>query len=137
VSSGGAFDLDGLRARLEALEQETARPDLWEDREQAEKILREKSRIERDVGAYDHIETSIEDADVLLQLAIEADDGETLVEAGEKLADADAELGEAELRRMLGGEQDAANAISIFRQATRPGFAARRSRCPEITPTAI
>jgi peptide chain release factor 2 len=93
------------------LEQETARPDLWEDREQAQKTLREKSRIERDVEAYDRIVESIEDADVLLQLAIEADDAETRAEVAEKLAAADGDLADAELRRMLGGEQDAANAI--------------------------
>jgi peptide chain release factor 2 len=110
-SSGGVFDVDSLRARLEALEQESARPDLWEDREQAEKVLREKSGVERDVAAYDRIEAGLEDAEVLLQLAVEADDAETCVEAGEKLRAADSELAEAELRCMLGGEHDAANAI--------------------------
>jgi peptide chain release factor 2 len=111
VSSGGVFDLDGLRARLEALEQETARPDLWDDREQAQTILREKSRIEREVASYDRISADIEDSDVLLQLAIEADDAETRGEVAGKLAEASTDLADAELRRMLGGEQDAANAI--------------------------
>jgi len=110
-SSGGVFDVDSLRARLDALEQESGRPDLWDDREQAEKVLREKSSLERDVAAYDGIDAGLEDADVLLQLAIEADDAETRSEVGEKLAAADAELAEAELRCMLGGEHDAANAI--------------------------
>jgi peptide chain release factor 2 len=111
ASSGGVFDLDSLRARLEALDQESARPDLWDDREAAQKVLREKSRIERDVTAYDRIAAIIEDAEVLLQLATEADDAETLGEVGEKLGEADGDLADAELRRMLGGEQDAANAI--------------------------
>jgi peptide chain release factor 2 len=110
-SSGGVFDLDSLRARLEALEQESARPDLWQDREQAQQILREKSRIESDVAAYDRIAASVEDSDVLLQLAVEADDAETRGEVAEKLAEADGDLAEAELRCMLAGEQDAANAI--------------------------
>ena len=50
TSSGGVFDVDALRQRLGKLERETARPDLWNDREQAERILREKSRIEREVA---------------------------------------------------------------------------------------
>jgi len=110
-SSGGVFDVDSLRARLEALEQESARPDLWEDRGEAENILREKARVERDVSAYDRIDTALEEADVLLQLAAEADDAETRAEAAEKLAASEADLAEAELRCMLGGEHDAANAI--------------------------
>jgi peptide chain release factor 2 len=100
-----------LRARLEALEQESARPDLWEDRDQAQNILREKSRVERDVSAYDRIHAALDDSDVLLQLSAEADDAETRVEAAEKLATASTDLTEAELRCMLGGEHDAANAI--------------------------
>jgi len=109
--SGGVFDVDSLRARLDALEQESARPDLWTDREQAEKVLREKRRVERDVHAYDRIDTELEDADVLLQLAAEADDVPTRAEAAAKIEKADAELADAELRCMLGGEHDAANAI--------------------------
>jgi peptide chain release factor 2 len=111
VSSGGVFDLDSLRARLEALEQETARPDLWEDREQAEGILREKSRVERDVQVYDVIAAGLEDAEVLLQLAVEAGDDDTRAEVAEKVAEADRDLADAELRCMLSGEQDASNAI--------------------------
>jgi len=111
ASSGGVFDLDSLRERLEALEQESARPDLWEDREQAQKILREKSRIERDVAAFDCVAADLEDAEILLQLAIEADDVETRGEVAEKLTKADSDLADAELRCMLGGEKDAANAI--------------------------
>ena len=36
MSSGGAFDVAGLRAQLEELEIEMARPDLWDDRDAAQ-----------------------------------------------------------------------------------------------------
>jgi peptide chain release factor 2 len=48
---------------------------------------------------------------VLLELAAEADDEQTRGEAREKLDGAARALDEAELRRLLGGEHDAANAI--------------------------
>ena len=48
---------------------------------------------------------------MLLDLAAEADDGETRSEALEKLEAAARELGDAEFRQMLGGENDASNAI--------------------------
>jgi peptide chain release factor 2 len=73
--------------------------------------MREKTRVERDLQFFDTLETSLDDADVLLELAAEADDPETRGEAGLKLADASRELEDAELRRMLGGEQDDSNAI--------------------------
>ena len=93
MSSGGVFDIDGLRARLE--EQESGRPDLWEDRGQAQKILREKARVECDVAAYDRIAANVEEADILLQLAVEADDLETRAEASSKLAELEWAVGDA------------------------------------------
>jgi peptide chain release factor 2 len=100
-----------MRQRLEALETETARPDLWEDRDVAEKILREKRAVEREVGFFDALEATLEDAGVLLDLAAEADDAQTREEASDKLEAAARELEEAEFRQMLGGENDASNAI--------------------------
>jgi peptide chain release factor 2 len=111
TSSGGVFDVDASRQRLVKLERETARPDLWDNREQAERILREKSRIEREVALFDGLETALEEAEVLLELAAEEDDPETRAEAAEKLASAAGDFEEAELRCLLGGEHDAANAI--------------------------
>jgi peptide chain release factor 2 len=100
-----------LRSRIEALELDAARPDLWEDRERAEKLLREKSSLERDVGQIDRLAEMLDDAEVLLELADEADDASTRTEAAAKLAEAEEELAEAELRCLLGGEHDASNAI--------------------------
>jgi len=111
TSSGGVFDAAALRQRLDALETETARPDLWEDREAAEKILREKRIVEREVAFFDALESNLEDAEVLLDLAREADDGQTRAEASEKLDAAAQDLADAEFRQMLGGENDASNAI--------------------------
>jgi peptide chain release factor 2 len=111
MSSGGVFDFAALRQRLDALEIETAKPDLWEDRDAAEKILREKRLVEREVGFFDSLESNLEDAEVLLDLAAEADDGQTRAEALEKLEAAARELDDAEFRQMLGGENDASNAI--------------------------
>ncbi len=48
---------------------------------------------------------------MLLDLATEENDDETRRESAEKLDAAEEDLGEAELRRLLGGEHDASNAI--------------------------
>ena len=111
ASSGGAFDEAALRARIEALELEAARPDLWENRDRAEKLLREKSSLERDVSQIDRLAEMLDDVEVLLELADEADDASTRMEAAGKLAEAEEELAEAELRCLLGGEHDPSNAI--------------------------
>jgi len=111
ASSGGAFDEAALRSRIEALESEASRPDLWEDRERAERVLREKSSLERDLAQIDRLAEILEDVEVLLELADEADDPSTRAEAAEKLGEAEEKLAEAELQTLLGGEHDASNAI--------------------------
>ncbi len=65
-SSGGVFDVAVLRARYEELETEMARPDLWDDREKAEKVSREKSALEEELALYDRLESNLEDIGVLL-----------------------------------------------------------------------
>ncbi|HEY5658958.1 MAG TPA: peptide chain release factor 2 [Myxococcota bacterium] len=107
----GAFDFESLRARLGGLESRCADPGLWNDREKAEALLREKSAVERDLARFGTLETSLDDVEVLLELAAEADDQETRSEALEKLEACEGDLEAAELRCLLGGEQDAANAI--------------------------
>jgi peptide chain release factor 2 len=110
-SSGGVFDLAGLRARFEELEAEMAEPDLWADRERAEKTAREKSSLERELKLFDELEQSLDDATTLLELAEEADDDEARREADDHLDQVQEALLEAELRQLLGGEHDASNAI--------------------------
>ena len=111
ASFGGGFDVDGLRARFEEVEAESARPDLWENRENAQKVNREKNRLEREIQFYDELSGSLEDAEVLLELANEAEDEAVRLEVVEKFDDVEAVLEEAELRQLLGGEHDRNNAI--------------------------
>lgn len=110
-SCGGGFDADGLKARLAELEQEASRPDLWNDRERAEKLLRDKRGVEREVAFFARLGQSLDDAGVLLELASEEQDRDAIAEVAERLAASERDLDEAELRRLLGGEHDASNAI--------------------------
>ncbi len=111
MSSGGVFDLEGLRARHEELETELGRPDLWEDRDHAEKVTREKNALEGELTFYEGIETALEDSELLLELAEEADDEDTRCEVAGKFGAIEESLEEAELRQLLGGEHDINNAI--------------------------
>jgi peptide chain release factor 2 len=111
TSSGGVFDVEGLRAQLEELEVEMARPDLWDDRDAAQNVGRKKNAVEQELALHDRVETGLDDAEVLLELAEEAEDGETAAEVVEKCDEVERVLGEAELQQLLGDEYDASNAL--------------------------
>jgi peptide chain release factor 2 len=74
-------------------------------------VLREKRGVERELAFLKALEASLSDAAVLLELADEAGDEGTRAEAAEKLALSERDLADAELRQLLGGDHDAANAI--------------------------
>lgn len=111
MSSGGVFDVDGLRAQLEELDVEMTRPDLWNDQDAAQAIGRQKNAVQRELALHDRVETNLDDAEVLLELAEEAADAEVLAEVVEKCNDAENVLVDAELQQLLGGEYDASNAL--------------------------
>ena len=111
TNCGGIFDLDSRRARLEELERLSADPALWDDRERAQELLREKRGLERDLE-YEAATQELEsDAAVLLELAEQEQDDETAREAVERLDELESRVEESELRRMLSGEQDRLGAI--------------------------
>ncbi len=111
MNSGGVFDDASLRSQLAELEVEMARPDLWSHPEVAQDLGRRKTAIERELALHDRVAKTIEDADILLSLAREADDSDVLPEVAEKCAEVDGVLLEAELQQLLGGEYDAGNAL--------------------------
>jgi peptide chain release factor 2 len=111
ASFGGVFDLTGLRVRLGELETEMSRPDLWDDREQAEQTSREKTSLERELRLFDQLETALDDVATLLELAEEADDDDTRSEVAEHFNGVEEVLEEAEMRQLLGGEHDRGDVI--------------------------
>jgi peptide chain release factor 2 len=74
-------------------------------------VLRDKRSVERELALLSSIDEALSDAEVLLELASEEEDAATRGEAAERLGAAETALADAELRRMLGGEHDATNAI--------------------------
>ncbi len=111
TSSGGVFDVEGLRRRAADLTEASADPALWDDRERAEALLREKGLVERDIESFDAMVGLLDDTEALLELAEEADDADTLAEVAEGVARCEQSLEAAEVRSLLGGEHDTAPAI--------------------------
>jgi peptide chain release factor 2 len=74
-------------------------------------VLREKRALEREVACLDETERGLEDATVLLELADQEADADSAREAAERIAELSRQIDELELRRLLGGEHDAKNAI--------------------------
>ena len=105
------LDLDGKRTDLEKLRDQAASPDLWDDPDEARVVSQRLARYEALFDRVDGIESRIDDAEVLLELAAEAGDEEARREALDLLAEASRSLGELELESLFFDEYDEADAI--------------------------
>lgn len=106
---GGIFDEPRKRSELETLEKQISEPDFWNDSEKAQKIVQQRSRIEKTLETQKNFETGISDAEVLIEFA--ADDAASRNELEALIAKLERELTEAETQSLLSGETDANNAI--------------------------
>ncbi|HUF16177.1 MAG TPA: peptide chain release factor 2 [Acidimicrobiia bacterium] len=105
------LDLDGKAAELDELRDKASSPDLWDDPDEARTVSRRLSRYEDLFAKVDGLATQIEEAEVLLELAAEADDDESRAEAIESLSVASRLLDDLELESLFFDEYDDADAI--------------------------
>ena len=86
-------------------------PEFWEDQERSTKILREKAGLEKTVADMKALTDTLEEAEVLYELATEGDDLETLEESIATLKTLASAVEVAENKRLLSEEHDKNNAI--------------------------
>ena len=110
-TSRSTFDIASKRRELSELQQQATKPDLWDDPNRAQKIMAELSAIESDLRAYDQFAQSLEDLEVLNQLAREEDDDATAEEVAAGIARLRDQLADLEILVLLGGEHDQRDAI--------------------------
>jgi len=106
---GGFFDVEGKRRTLEELEQRLSRPDVWGDNDLTRRLQQERSRLTVGARSGQELETLLEEAQTLLELAREGEEvGADLKEAVDRL---DERADAVEMANLLSGEHDASNAI--------------------------
>ncbi len=111
MRSGGIFDYDTKRERLEEVERELEHPDVWNDPARAQALGRERSLLDKTVNGIRNLKDGLVGAGELLELAEMEDDEDT---AQAVVADVDQyEKGvEAiEFQRMFSGQMDSCNAF--------------------------
>jgi len=108
-NSGGFFDVPARRDELSRIETQASTPDFWSDQEAAQKLLQQRSRLERTIERQELFESQVEDAQVLFEFA---EEDETSVKELHTLLDRlEHDVGQAETEMLLAGENDRRNAI--------------------------
>jgi peptide chain release factor 2 len=108
---GGSFDVAGKEAELVELRELASAPDLWNDQERALEVTRRLARHEQTIQQVVDLDTSLEDAEVLLELAAEESDESAIAEVLEEVGAVETTLARLERETLFFGEYDDRTAI--------------------------
>ncbi len=109
--SGGIFDYDSRKERLEEILLRLEDPSLWNNPEEAQRLGQERARLEETVEQLDGLARTFSDLLDLLELARLENDDETIEEVAKESEGAKQKLEKLEFRRMFSGEADEASAF--------------------------
>lgn len=112
MTSRSFFDLEAKRARVTELHELASKPGFWDDQAAAGKTMAELSRVEEDLAAYSRLAKRLEEAGVYFALAEEESDKSSHEEAVAALDELERDLDDLEVRTLLSGEYDEADAIA-------------------------
>ncbi|WP_447005855.1 peptide chain release factor 2 [Saccharothrix isguenensis] len=109
------MDLDSLRAQVADLEEAAARPDLWDDQEQAQKVTSQLSHKQGELRRITTLRERLDDLSIMYELAEDEGDEGSLAEADTERAKLRDEISSLEVRTLLSGEYDERDALVTIR----------------------
>ena len=105
---------DTMSAEVKELEAQAAENGFWDDVENSQKVLQRTSRLKSKIGAYDKLQSSYDDAMVMIELADEEEDESLYDECKESVEKVEQGIESMNLATLLSGEYDERNAILTF-----------------------
>ncbi|MEM9473827.1 MAG: peptide chain release factor 2 [Pseudomonadota bacterium] len=100
------MDWDTAEHRLEEFNAMTEDPDLWNDPDRAQKLMRERQMLVDAVDRYKSMRQELSDSVELIELGEMEDDAEVVAEAEDGLKALAKRAAQAELEALLSGEAD-------------------------------
>lgn len=104
-----------LSEEVVILKEQAADPNLWDDTANAQKITSKLSRAQAQLTKLESIASRLDDLEVLVELANDANDSESQIEAKAELDGLSKDIGELEIQTLLNGEYDSRGAVVTIR----------------------
>ena len=110
VRSGGIFDYDIKKERLEEVEKELESPSIWDNPEAAQKLGKERAMLSDIVSNIDKLTVDLNDCLELIEIANDERDVDTINELTDVITQLEKTVVDLEFQRMFAGAMDANNA---------------------------
>ncbi|MDX6300554.1 MAG: peptide chain release factor 2 [Nocardioidaceae bacterium] len=109
------LDLTRMRAEIADLGEQVAAPDLWDDQANAQRVTGRLSVLQGDLDRFTNLQSRLDDLGVLLELAQEEGDADSMREAESDLRRIHKAVEALEVRTLLSGEYDVRDALLTIR----------------------
>ncbi|MBO1018739.1 peptide chain release factor 2 [Methylobacterium sp. SD274] len=100
------LDWDTVEKRLAELNAASENPDLWNDAEAAQKVMRERGALEEAVAAIRKLAQDLDDAVTLIELGEMEGDQDTILEGENGVRAVEKEAARRQIETLLSGEAD-------------------------------
>jgi len=115
---GGIFDFEAKSQRLEEVNGLLEDPKVWDDNAKSQKLGKEKRELELIVNTLVGVESGLNDAQELFDMAREENDDDTLLSVAADSEALEKQIAEMEFRRMFSGPMDANNCFIEFQSGS-------------------
>ncbi|MBQ4101318.1 MAG: peptide chain release factor 2 [Oscillospiraceae bacterium] len=109
-----ALDIDRLKERIAAIDEETQAEGFWNDAAASQKVLQEQSKLKKTVSGFEALLSLADDCEAMIEIGTEEGDDSVAEEVDAMLEELKAGYEESHLATLLSGEYDANNAILSF-----------------------
>ncbi|MFC5560645.1 peptide chain release factor 2 [Methylobacterium aerolatum] len=100
------LDWDTVDKRLAELNARSEDPDLWNDAEAAQKVMRERQQLDESVAAIRKLERDLEDGATLIELGELEGDTASITEGEQQILAVEKEAASRQVETLLSGEAD-------------------------------
>jgi peptide chain release factor 2 len=115
VSIERVSEVDALKEEIEDLSDQAGAPNLWDDPAAGQKITSRLSHAQSKLQKLETLSGRIDDLEIMVELAQDESDADTLAEAGQELESLRKALEELEVVTLLSGEYDEREAVVTIR----------------------
>ena len=111
LAAGEALHIDHMREQIDELTEEMNQPEFWNDTERSTKVNQKLGHLKNKLNHYEHLLSTADDIDTMMELAKEENDEDMVREVGEELEKLKEQSDALELETLMRGDYDDSDAV--------------------------